>query len=186
MDAPRTLIVLAHPNLPGSQANAAMIEAVRHVDHVTVHDLYAAYPDFRIDAERERQLIREHDTIVLQFPFQWYGVTALLKQWMDTVLSMGFAFTFDGSPSEMRGKKVLVAVTIGNNPESYSHAGLNRATIDELLLPVQRSLEMCQVEYRGAFKLYGLMLGTVSAEDITLHAKTYRDMLATGEIPVQV
>jgi glutathione-regulated potassium-efflux system ancillary protein KefG len=70
VSAPRTLIVLAHPNLSGSRANAAMIEAVEDLDNVTVHDLYAAYPDFRIDAAREQQLIREHDRVVLQFPFQ--------------------------------------------------------------------------------------------------------------------
>lgn len=39
MSAPRTLIVLAHPNLAGSRANAAMIEAVKDLDNVTVHDL---------------------------------------------------------------------------------------------------------------------------------------------------
>ncbi|MFJ8201043.1 NAD(P)H-dependent oxidoreductase [Streptomyces sp. NPDC096152] len=185
MSAPRTLIVLAHPNLSGSRANAAMVQAVADLDNVTVHDLYATYPDFRIHVEHEQQLIREHDRVVFQFPFQWYGAPALLKQWMDTVLTMGFAFTFDGSPSEMRGKQVQLAVTVGNNEESYTAEGLNRATVEQLLLPVQRSFEMCQVDHQGAFALHGLMLGTVSDEDLALHTKRYRKALAGGENPAQ-
>jgi len=183
--APRTLVVLAHPHLSGSRANTAMARAAAGLDNVTVHDLYAAYPDFRVDTEREKQLIREHDRIVLQFPMQWYGITAMLKQWMDTVLSMGFAFTLDGSPSEMRGKQVLIAITVGNDEQSYTHEGLNRATVAELLLPLQRSIELCQVAFLGHFTLYGLMLGTVTDEDVALHAKRYQRLLETGELPPQ-
>ncbi|MEC5193050.1 putative NADPH-quinone reductase [Arthrobacter sp. MP_M4] len=38
------------------------------MEHVTVHELSAAYPDRRVDAIREQELLRRHDTIVLQFP----------------------------------------------------------------------------------------------------------------------
>ncbi|MFI1921440.1 MULTISPECIES: NAD(P)H-dependent oxidoreductase [unclassified Streptomyces] len=44
------------------------MDAVRDLAHVTVHDLYATYPDFRIDAEAERALPAEHDVIVFQHP----------------------------------------------------------------------------------------------------------------------
>ena len=35
---------------------------------VTFHDLYEAYPDFEIDADREQALLTAHDLIVMQHP----------------------------------------------------------------------------------------------------------------------
>nr|WP_281291646.1 NAD(P)H-dependent oxidoreductase [Streptomyces botrytidirepellens] len=37
----------------------------------------------------------------------------MFKQWQDKVFTLGGAFTMDGSPSQLAGKKVLVAVTAG-------------------------------------------------------------------------
>lgn len=33
-----------------------------------VHDLYATYPDFHIDADAEQALLAEHDVIVFEHP----------------------------------------------------------------------------------------------------------------------
>ena len=38
MSTPRTLVVVAHPDLAASRINATLAEAVRNLDHVTVHD----------------------------------------------------------------------------------------------------------------------------------------------------
>ena len=36
------------------------------------------------------------DTIVFQFPFYWYSVPPLLKEWIDLVLEHGFAYGLEG------------------------------------------------------------------------------------------
>lgn len=51
------LIILAHPSLRQSLANRRLAEAAAQVDGVTVHDLYAEYPDFKIDVAREQALL---------------------------------------------------------------------------------------------------------------------------------
>lgn len=61
------------------------------LSNVTVHDLYAHYPDFFIDIPREQALLREHEVIVFQHPLYTYSCPALLKEWLDRVLSRGFA-----------------------------------------------------------------------------------------------
>jgi glutathione-regulated potassium-efflux system ancillary protein KefG len=106
----KVLLVVGHPDLSGSKANAALVDAVRDLAHVTVHDLYAAYPDFQIDADAEQALLAEHDVIVFQHPVYWYNTTPLFKQWQDKVLTYGWAFTLDGSASQLAGKKAVVAV----------------------------------------------------------------------------
>lgn len=179
----RTLVIVAHPSLTESRGNAARLAEIKDLDNVTVHDLHQAYPDFNIDVAREQQLLREHDTVVLQFPVHWYSVPPMLKAWFDAVLVVGFAFTFDGSACQLRGKKAWLAVTAGSTQETYAAEGLARRTLDEYLAPVTQTLEFCQLDYAGFHAVYGLMFGPQD-EELVLDAKEYRRLVATGETPV--
>lgn len=179
----RTLVIVAHPNLTESRANATRLAEIKDLDNVTVHDLYEAYPDFNIDVAREQQLLREHDTVVLQFPVYWYNVTSMLKAWFDAVLVYGFAFTFDGSASALHGKKAWLAVTVGSTPETYAAEGLARRTLEEYLAPVVQTLQFCQLDYQGFHAVYGMMFDP-SDENLILDAKEYRRLIATSETPV--
>ncbi len=67
-NTPKVLVVYAHPDPDESMANKALLEAVRDFDHVTVHDLYAIYPDYFIDVTAEQKLLCQHDIIVFQHP----------------------------------------------------------------------------------------------------------------------
>jgi hypothetical protein len=69
------------------QITPRLSAAIRNVVNVTVYDLSAAYPDRRVDAIREQELLRDHDAIVWQFPWHWYSVPGVLKEWMDQVLT---------------------------------------------------------------------------------------------------
>src|SRR3569623_864064 len=92
MHTRRILVILAHTNLVQSRINKAMADAVSDLPGVTVHDLYAAYPDGRIDVAREQALLDAHDIVVFQHPLFWYSSPALLKEWQDKVITYGYAY----------------------------------------------------------------------------------------------
>jgi glutathione-regulated potassium-efflux system ancillary protein KefG len=70
----KTLVIVAHPNLDQSRINKRWVAKLReYPEQVTVHDLYATYPDGNIDVAKEQALVMEHDRIVFQFPFYWYS-----------------------------------------------------------------------------------------------------------------
>jgi putative NADPH-quinone reductase len=48
----KTLVILAHPNIEGSRVNRRLIEEVRKHSEITVHELYASYPDWVIDVPK--------------------------------------------------------------------------------------------------------------------------------------
>ena len=179
MTTHRTLVIVAHPNLGDSRANASRLAEIEDVGDVTVHDLYQAYPDFIIDAAHEQQLLREHDTVILQFPLYWYNVTPLLKAWFDAVLVYGFAFTFDGSASALQGKKAWLAVSAGSTLDTYAAEGIARRTLDEYLAPVIQTLQFCQLDYQGVHAVYGLMIDP-SDEDLVLDAKEFHRLVETS------
>lgn len=142
----RTLLLLAHPRLPASRINAALLQAARGIAGVTVHDLYAAYPDGFIDVAAEQRRLLAHDHLVLQFPIQWYAMPALLKHWFDEVLQAGWAYGRDGNA--LVGKALMVAATSGGDPAGYGrHAG--QFTLDELLRPIEASARYCGMRWLG-------------------------------------
>lgn len=85
------------PHPDESRINRALIEAVRLLPNVTVHELIRAYPDYRIDVAREQALLESHDAVVMMFPFFWYSSPAILREWQDAVLTYGFAYGSEGA-----------------------------------------------------------------------------------------
>lgn len=43
---PKVLLLYAHPESQDSVANRVLLRPAQQLEHVTVHDLYAHYPDF--------------------------------------------------------------------------------------------------------------------------------------------
>jgi glutathione-regulated potassium-efflux system ancillary protein KefG len=176
----RTLVILAHPDLSRSRINAALAEAAREVEDVTVHDLYAVYPDFAIDVAREQQLLLEHDRIVLQFPFYWYSVPPLLKKWLDDVLEHGWAYGTDGT--QLHGKTLQITTSTGGSVDGYRPGGLHRFPVREFLLPLDATAHLTGMRFAEPF----LVQGVRSVDDAALaeYARRYQELLsAPVELP---
>ena len=52
------LVLFAHPALHKSRVNLVLVQAIRDLPRVTVHDLYEVYPLFDSDVRREQALRR--------------------------------------------------------------------------------------------------------------------------------
>jgi len=150
----RILLIYAHRDPATSRANRALLDAASTLPNVTVHDLMARYPDFRIDVEQEQQLLLTHDGIVLQFPLYWYSSPAILKEWQDAVLTYGFAYGPGGD--RLRGKKLMIATTTGGPAEAYQAGGTNHYTISELLRPLQATANLTGMSYQPIFSALGV------------------------------
>ena len=147
------LILFAHPSQHRSEVNLPLIEASKTIEGVTVVDLYAEYPDYCIDIEREQQRLREHDIIIFMYPLYWYSTPAILKEWQDLVLEYGFAYGHDGT--ELHGKKLLCAITAGGSEDAYQTHGYNHYSIRELLRPIEQTATLCGMLYLPPYALFG-------------------------------
>lgn len=169
---PRTLVLLAHPDLTSSRVNASLAHAARELPHVTVHDLAAAYPDRRVDVPREQELLAGHDALVWQFPWYWYSVPGILKGWMDDVLTRGWAY---GGGTALHGKTLRIVTSTGGPEASYAPDGHHRFTMEQLLAPLTATARLCGLDVAEPLILHGAR--TASDEDLALHAKRYRELL---------
>lgn len=149
----RILILFAHPSQHRSEVNRPLLEATRQAESATVVDLYAEYPDYCIDIDREQQRLREHDVIVFMFPLYWYSTPAILKEWQDLVLEYGFAYGHDGR--ELEGKQLLCALSAGGPEDAYRAYGYNHYSIRELLRPIEQTATLCGMVYLPPYALFG-------------------------------
>ncbi len=178
----RVLIVYAHPAHDRSRANRALRAAVDGQSGVTVDDLYETYPDFVIDEKHEQRLLLEHDIIVFQHPMYWYSAPALLKEWQDAVLELGFAYGDGGD--KLRGKRFMQVVTTGAPHTSYRHGGKAHFEVPELLRPFEQMAHYCGMRCLPPFVTHG---ARVAAErDLEARAQRYLaliERLVDGELP---
>lgn len=150
----KTLIIIAHPDLKSSVINKRwMAELEKYPDKFTIHDLYKAYPEGKIDVNNEQRLVEEHGNLVFQFPIYWFSCPPLLKQWLDEVLLYGWAYGSNGTA--LKNRKVALAVSAGSKKEEYSPSGRYRSELEQVLLPFALTFQYCQANYRSFYAQYG-------------------------------
>lgn len=180
----RILILFAHPAFHKSRVNRVLVQAVRSVEGVTVHDLYDAYPDFGIDVAREQELLVAHDVVVFHHPFFWYSTPAILKEWQDLVLQHDWAYGRRGTA--LRGKILFNVITTGGSEEAYRSEGANRFTVREFLAPIERTASLCGMDFLPPFVAHGAH--GMSQEEMSLHARDYvllLDAIRKGSFDVE-
>jgi NAD(P)H dehydrogenase (quinone) len=101
---------------------------------------------FSPDIVAEIEKIQQANLILFVFPIWWFGVPAILKGWFDRVLAMGV--TWDGGRiyenGLLRGKQAMVVASAGGPSEYYKKEGKHRATVNEILHPVNHgTLAFC-------------------------------------------
>jgi len=165
----KTLVLVFHPNITESRGNRHLLQEIEKYSDVTIHDVYASYPDGKIDVELEQQLVENHDRIIFQFPFYWYSAPALLKKWLEEVIAHGWAFGTNGD--KMKDKEFLPVVTTGVDEEGYTPDGLVKFNVSELLRPLEATTQFVGAYYLAPFTVHGV--GHQSDEELSQKAQEY-------------
>jgi glutathione-regulated potassium-efflux system ancillary protein KefG len=150
---PRLLVLFAHPRLERSRANARLHAHIPRDERITVHDLYEAYPDFAVDVAEEQARLLAHDIVIWHHPLYWYSAPPLVKQWIDLVLTVGWAYGPGGTA--LRGKTLFHAVTTGGASAAYQTDGMHGWTLAEFLRPLQRTATLCGMRWLPPFAVHG-------------------------------
>ncbi|MBQ4851786.1 NAD(P)H-dependent oxidoreductase [Pseudoalteromonas sp. MMG012] len=170
----KILINFAHPAKSRSNINIALRNAVENIEHVTVNDLYASYPDFMIDIKREQALCEAHDIIIFQHPFYWYSTPAIMKEWLDLVLEHGWAYGTEGKA--LAGKVFFQAITTGGDASTYQKDGYNEFTLKELTAPYRATAKLCRLTWLPPFVVTGVHQG-LEPEEIQSYSAEYKRTL---------
>ncbi len=179
----KILVYLAHPRLDRSEIHANLIDTVSNHPATTLVNLYAEYPDFYVDVEKEQNRLREHDAIVFQHPVFWYSTPSIMKEWQDLVLEYGFAYGQTGK--ELAGKAFGQVVSAGSTREDYTRKGAKEFTLEELFSPLKATARLCSMTYLPPLPLYasGSALEDGRLDGFKQAYKSYLDALADPSTP---
>ncbi|XP_029982395.1 NAD(P)H dehydrogenase [quinone] 1 [Sphaeramia orbicularis] len=97
------------------------------------------------DIVAEQRKVEEAELIIFQFPLYWFSVPAIMKGWMDRVLTQGFAFSLEKMYNYgiFKDKKAMLSFTTGATQTMFSPEGIN-GDINVALWPLQNgTLHFC-------------------------------------------
>lgn len=170
----KTLVIVGHPNIESSIVNKKWIEELKLYPNLfTVHELATEYPDGVIDVDREQALIASHGNLILQFPIYWFNSPPILKEWLDKVLTEGWAFGKSGD--NLKGRKIALGVTAGGNRAEYLKEGRYKHNLEEVLVPFEVTATYCNADYQSFYAFYNA--DATHPDKIDQSAKEYVDFL---------
>lgn len=176
----RALVLYAHPFPHRSRVNRLLADAARSVPGVDVHDLYASYPDFYIDVTAEQARLAAADVVVWLHPIQWYSMPSLMKEWVDSVLTAGWAY---GSGRQLEGKTLLLAATTGSALSAYQPDGVHGRPFDDYLPAYLQTAVLCHMQWAAPHLLHGAH--QVPADALDAHVRAFKHRLAALITPHQ-
>ena len=142
----KVVVISGHPDLESSNTNTVILQDLaKQLESVDIRRLDTLYPDYQIDVEEEQKALLAAEVVILQFPFYWYSVPALLKKWLDDVFSYNFAYGAEGD--KLKGKHLILSFTVGGPEESYDPLGYNHFTIEQLIKPLQQTAYLAGMNY---------------------------------------
>lgn len=153
----KVLVIQAHDDMKISRVNKRFTQEIQDCDNVEIRDLKALYPDYKINVEAEQEAIRKADKVVFQFPMFWFNAPSILKEWMDKVYSLGFAFDVTSEGYERReldGKEFMLAVSMGGHEAAYSG---DYKSVDECLTSYIYTAKFCGMRVVEPFYTYRAM-----------------------------
>ncbi|AQW94450.1 flavodoxin family protein [Elizabethkingia anophelis] len=158
------LIILGHPDWERSLANKEIVNGLVNSEvYIEVRHLQQLYPDFKIDIKKEQEALLRHKNIVFQFPFYWYTMPAILKQWFDLVLEYGFAYGSTGD--KLKGKNFIPSFTVGSAENEYKTLGEHHFRILEFCKNLEQTAYYTQMNYIEPLYFYGTSLNAGYTEE---------------------
>ncbi|XP_057707165.1 NAD(P)H dehydrogenase [quinone] 1 isoform X1 [Corythoichthys intestinalis] len=106
-----------------------------------------AWNDGRLsdDIMAEQRKVEEAELVIFQFPMYWFSVPAIMKGWMDRVLTQGFAFSLKNMYDNgiFKNKKAMLSFTTAATESMFRPNGIN-GDINIALWPLQNgTLHFC-------------------------------------------
>lgn len=161
----KTMVVISHPTIQTSSSQQFFLATLKGEDFVTIRHLdevwCEAKPHFTRVIEEKALVESGAQRLILQFPMYWYQAPAVMKEWIDTVMSKSATFA-------KQIKELGIVVTLGVKEEAFRAGGKEQFTISELLRPFQALANAMSWNYLPNFEVHQFDYKTEVAKQVLL------------------
>ena len=161
----KTMVVISHPTIQTSSSQQFFLATLKGEDFVTIRHLdevwSEAKPHFTRVIEEKALVESGAQRLILQFPMYWYQAPAVMKEWIDTVMSKSATFA-------KQIKELGIVVTLGVKEEAFRAGGKEQFTISELLRPFQALANAMSWNYLPNFEVHQFDYKTEVAKQVLL------------------
>uniref|UniRef100_A0A3Q3X9N4 Ribosyldihydronicotinamide dehydrogenase [quinone] n=1 Tax=Mola mola TaxID=94237 RepID=A0A3Q3X9N4_MOLML len=93
------------------------------------------------DIVAEQRKLKDAELVIFQFPLYWFSVPAIMKGWLDRVLTQGFAFSLQKMYNHgvLKEKKAMLSFSTGATQTMFQADGIN-GDINITLWPLQNGI----------------------------------------------
>lgn len=163
----KTLVIVSHPYPERSVMIKGLEQAAEKIDGVMVRNLESLYGyDTRsINAQKERELTRQHERIVFIFPTHWFNITPMMKAYLNDVWG-------STGPGLWQGKEMLVVTTAAGGDSTYGPSGRTGIELENMFTSMKAS-----ALHAGMTYLQPLVFKDVSASQLTEYQRQLTDRL---------
>ena len=145
------MVVISHPTIQTSSSQQFFLATLKGEDFVTIRHLdevwCEAKPHFTRVIEEKALVESGAKRLILQFPMYWHQAPAVMKEWIDTVMSKSALFA-------KQIKELGIVVTLGVKEEAFRAGGKEQFTISELLRPFQALANAMSWNYLPNFEVH--------------------------------
>ena len=136
----------------------------------------------------EQRKVVDCQLLVFQFPLWWFSMPAILKGWVDRVLTMGFAYDQDGrwyDHGGLKGRRAMLSLTTGDPESCFNSRGIH-GPMESILWPIQRAtLSHCGFTVLPPFVAYAVARSSEEERSAILgrYAARLRDLESVDPLP---
>ena len=126
---------LKESDFAGQRADPDYLDLSREQEHAFAQGTTCAA------VKTEQDKVAWCDLVIFQFPVWWFSMPAILKGWVDRVLSRGFAYS-SGRKYEsghFKGKRAMLSITTGTADTLYEPNGID-GDLHHVLWPIHNGM----------------------------------------------
>ena len=119
----------------GERADPDYLDLSREQEHAFAND------SLTDDVKLEQAKVAWADLVIFQFPVWWFSMPAILKGWVDRVLSRGFAYSSGHKYGAglLKGKRAMLCLTTGTASSLYTPSGVDGDLL-HILWPIHNGI----------------------------------------------
>ena len=154
----KTLILFAHNDLSKSMVSKNWMQHLqsKNLNDTTILSLDSLCKDGNFDSKSQRQVIRQHDKILIVFPLYWYSHPSILQKYLEQVLTGSDNAEFVNELRQGEPKQLMIAVTAAAEQKNFALGGAASFPLDMYLSNWMGLAKYCNFKYLPMYATYNV------------------------------